>query len=421
MIRGRKVILGVTGGIAAYKAAELLRLMVKEGAEVWTIMTRSAAEFVRPLTFHALSGHPVRLELFGPEQNGAIEHISLADKADVAVVAPATANVIAKMAHGIADDMLTTTLLAVRCPVVVCPAMNVNMYGHPAVQGNLEVLRKRGVTLVEPEEGELACGWEGKGRLPDPERILEELRAVLTPHDLEGEHILVTAGPTWEAMDPVRFLSNRSSGKMGFALALVARRRGAQVTLVSGPTHLQAPHGVRFIPVTSAEEMYNAVMGELQEATVVIKAAAVSDFRPARVEAEKVKKEGIKSLSVSLERTPDILSAVGTQKGGRLLVGFAAETRDLLSYAREKLRKKNLDMIVANDLMKPGAGFQVDTNMVTLLHRDGRVEELPQMSKEDVAGAILDRIVEYRGGGHKRAKIKRRKGIGDVSRGVGGP
>lgn len=410
MIRGRNVILGVTGGIAAYKAAELLRLMVKEGAKVWTVMTRSAAEFVRPLTFHALSGNPVRLELFGPEQTGAIEHIALADKADVVVVAPATANIIAKMAHGIADDMLTTTLLAVRCPVVVCPAMNVNMYGHPAVQGNLEVLRKRGVTLVEPDQGELACGWEGKGRLPDPERILEALRGALSPHDLEGEHILVTAGPTWEAMDPVRFISNRSSGKMGFALALVAKRRGAEVTLVSGPTHLQAPDGVRFVPVTSAQEMYDAVMGHLEQATVVIKAAAVSDFRPARVEADKVKKDGVESLFIPLEKTPDILSAVGANKGGRLLVGFAAETRDILSYAQEKLRKKNLDMIVANDLTRPGAGFQVDTNMVTLLHRDGTVEELPQMSKEDVAAAILDRIVRYRGGLPKRGRDREAKG-----------
>ncbi len=410
MIRGRKVILGVTGGIAAYKAAELLRLMVREGAKVWTIMTRSAAEFVRPLTFQALSGHPVRMELFGPEQTGAMEHIALADMADIVVVAPATANVIGKMATGIADDMLTTTLLVVRCPLVVCPAMNVNMYGHPAVQGNLEVLRKRGVIVVEPDEGELACGWEGKGRLADPERILETLRQTLAPHDLEGEHILVTAGPTWEAMDPVRFLSNRSSGKMGFALALVARRRGAQVTLVSGPTHLQAPQGVRFIPVTSAQEMYEAVMAQLEQATVVIKAAAVSDFRPARIETEKVKKDEIEGLSISLERTPDILSAVGARKGGRLLVGFAAETRDLLSYAQEKLRRKNLDMIVANDLTRPGAGFQVDTNKVTILHRDGREEELPQMSKEDVAAAILDRIVEYRGRGPKRGQDKEAQG-----------
>ncbi|MGQ9655340.1 MAG: bifunctional phosphopantothenoylcysteine decarboxylase/phosphopantothenate--cysteine ligase CoaBC, partial [Thermodesulfobacteriota bacterium] len=278
------------------------------------------------------------------------------------------------------------------------------------VQGNLEVLRKRGVTLVEPDEGELACGWEGKGRLPDPERILEALRGVLAPHDLEGEHILVTAGPTWEAMDPVRFISNRSSGKMGFALALVAKRRGAEVTLVSGPTHLQAPDGVRFIPVTSAQEMYDAVMGHLEQATVVIKAAAVSDFRPARVEADKVKKDGIESLFISLEKTPDILSAVGANKGGRFLVGFAAETRDILSYAQEKLRKKNLDMIVANDLTRPGAGFQVDTNMVTLLHRDGTVEELPQMSKEDVAAAILDRIVRYRGGLPKRGRDREAKG-----------
>ncbi len=401
-LQGRNILLGVTGGIAAYKAVELLRLLVKEGARVWTVMTRSATEFVGPLTFQTLSGNAVRTDLFSPTQEGEIEHIGLADRAHLAVVAPATANIIGKMAHGIADDMLSTVLLAVRCPVVVCPAMNVNMYEHPAVQENLRTLKARGVRIVEPQEGELACGWEGKGRLADLEHILEAMRAAVSPQDLAGEHVLVTAGPTWEAMDPVRFISNRSSGKMGFAVARVAMRRGAQVTLVSGPAQLIPPPGARLVSVTSAQEMHQAVMDHLKEATVVVKAAAVADYRPKRFHTQKMKK-GEGGLSLSLERTKDILSEVGAKKGNRLLIGFAAETQQLRRNAQEKLRKKNLDWIVANDVTKPGAGFGTETNQVLILHRDGTVQDLPQMGKEDVAWAILDLVVRHRGkrgGGH---------------------
>jgi phosphopantothenoylcysteine decarboxylase/phosphopantothenate--cysteine ligase len=402
-LRGRRILLGVTGGIAAYKSLELLRLLVKEGADVWTVMTRSAAEFVRPLSFQALSKHPVRTDLFCPSQEGEIEHIALADLAHAAVIAPATANFLGKLAHGIADDMLSTTLLAVRCPVVVCPAMNVNMWTHPAVQGNMETLRARGVLVAEPQEGELACGWEGKGRLAEPEQILETVRMALSPQDLVGEHCLVTAGPTREPMDPVRFLANRSSGKMGFALARVARRRGAQVTLVSGPTALAPPPGVRLIPVTTAREMYDAVMAHLAEATVVVKAAAVADYRFTTVHAQKVKK-GERRLPLSLERTEDILAAVGRRKGSRTVIGFAAETEGLIRHAREKLRRKNADCIVANDVTRPGSGFEADTNRVTLLFGDGGMEELPEMGKEEVAWAILDRLPRLRQGGKRRVR-----------------
>ncbi|MEJ2762371.1 MAG: bifunctional phosphopantothenoylcysteine decarboxylase/phosphopantothenate--cysteine ligase CoaBC, partial [Gammaproteobacteria bacterium] len=384
----------------AYKSVELLRSLVTEGADVWTVMTPSATEFVGPLTFQVLSGHPVRTDLFAAAQEGEIQHIALADMAELAVIAPATANVIAKMAHGLADDLLTTILLAVRCPVVVCPAMNVNMFDHPAVQDNLRSLRARGVHVVDPQEGRLACGWEGKGRLPPVELLLEHLKRALSPQDLTGEHLLITAGPTREPFDPVRFVSNPSTGRMGFALARAARRRGADVTLICGPTHLTPPEDVRVVSVGTAKEMYEAVMLYLPEATVVIKAAAVSDYRPTRSEQNKIKKrEDV--LSVQLERTPDILAEVGRQKGGRLLIGFAAETRDLLAHAREKLRGKNLDWIVANDLSNPDAGFGVDTNQVTILYRDGGSEELPKMSKEDLAAALMDRLVRERRGGRR--------------------
>lgn len=392
-LEGRNILLGVSGGIAAYKSLELLRLLVKEGAKVWTVMTRSATEFVGPLSFQALSGNPVRTEMFSHTQEGQIQHIALADMAEVVVVAPATANLIAKMAHGLADDMLSTTLLAVRCPVVVCPAMNVNMYNHPATQRNLDVLKERDVWIVEPEEGELACGWEGKGRLADPEVIVETIKAALSPQDLAGEKVLVTAGPTWEALDPVRFISNRSSGKMGFAVARVAKRRGAQVTLVSGPTGLRPPPGVRFVQVESASQMRDVVMEYLGEATVVVKAAAVADYRPEEIHDDKIKKEQ-ENYVLSLTRTEDILAQVGAQKGDRILVGFAAETRALLENAKEKLKRKNLDWIVANDITKPGSGFATETNQVTLISREGSLEELPQMSKEEVAWIILDRVLD---------------------------
>ncbi len=388
----RNVLLGVTGGIAAYKALELLRLLVKEGARVWTIMSRAATQFVGPLSFQALSGNPVRTEMFSHTQESQIQHIALADLAQVVVVAPATANFMAKMAHGLADDMLSTTVLAVRCPVVVCPAMNVNMYEHPATQRNMEILKQRGVWLVEPEEGELACGWEGRGRLADLDAIVETIKAALSPQDLTQERVLVTAGPTWESMDPVRFISNRSSGKMGFAIARVARRRGAAVTLVSGPTGLRPPPGVGFLQVESASQMRDAVMEKLQEATVVVKAAAVADYKPEEFQEHKIKKDQEK-WSVSLTKTADILAQLGQRKGNRILVGFAAETRSLLENAKDKLARKNLDWIVANDLTKPGSGFGVETNQVVIMGRDGTIEELPQMSKEEVAWAILDKVV----------------------------
>lgn len=386
------ILLGVSGGIAAYKALELLRLLTKEGAKVWTVMSRAATEFVGPLSFQALSGNPVRTEMFSHTQESQIQHIALADLAQLAVVAPATANLIAKMAHGLADDMLSTTLLAVRCPTVVCPAMNVNMYCHPATQRNIELLRGRGIWIVEPEEGELACGWEGKGRLADLETILETLKAALCPQDLAGERVLVTAGPTWEPLDPVRFISNRSSGKMGFAVARVARRRGASVTLVSGPTGLRPPPGVRLVQVESAAQMREVVMENLCEATVVVKAAAVADYRPEEIRGDKIKKTE-ENWALSLARTPDILAQIGASKGNRILVGFAAETHTVLENAREKLLKKNLDWIVANDVTKPGSGFGTETNQVILIGRDGTIQELPQMSKEEVAWAILDRVV----------------------------
>lgn len=397
-LKGLDVLLGVTGGIAAYKALELLRLLVKEGARVFTIMTRAAIEFVGPLSFQALSGQAVRTEMFSPSQEGQIQHITLADMAQVAVVAPATANILAKMAHGLADDLLSTTLLAVRCPVVVCPAMNVNMYHHPATQGNLRILMERGVWIVEPEEGELACGWEGKGRLAEPDSILETLKCAVSPQDLSGEHVLVTAGPTFEALDPVRFLGNRSSGKMGYAIARVAKRRGAEVTLVSGPVALKPPRGVNLVSVESAAQMRDAVMAHLDRATVVIKAAAVADYMPKEAQPEKIKKSR-GPWSLSLVSTPDILAEVGSKKGSRVLVGFAAETSRLIHQAREKLERKNLDWIVANDVTKAGSGFGADTNQVTILGRDGSVEELPQMSKEDVAWAVLDRVLRSRGRG----------------------
>ena len=405
MLDKRQIVLGVTGGIAAYKAVELLRLFVKEGADVWTIMTESAAKFVGPLTFQSLSGHPVSTDMFAQLQQMEIEHIALADRADIAVIAPATANIIGKMAMGIADDMLSTTWLAMKCPVIVCPAMNVNMYDHPAVRENLKVLKERGVLVVEPSEGELACGWRGKGRLADPPVILEAVKDALSPKDLIGEHILVTAGPTHEPIDPVRFISNHSTGKMGFAVARAAKRRGAKVTLVSGPTALAPPDGVRYTPVKTALEMHSAVLEYLDEATVVVKSAAVTDFRPVRAASNKIKrtdKDGAKkpTLSVELEENPDILMDVGKRKGNRVIVGFAAETDDLIKNAEAKLIRKNLDFIVANDLTEPGSGFGSDTNRVTMLFRDGTRQNVPQADKEVVAGVILDAALSFR----KKAK-----------------
>ncbi|MEK7851312.1 MAG: bifunctional phosphopantothenoylcysteine decarboxylase/phosphopantothenate--cysteine ligase CoaBC [Deltaproteobacteria bacterium] len=391
-IKDKTIILGVTGGIAVYKAAELTRLLIKAGANVHVVMTRGAAEFVAPLTFQTLSKNPVHTEMFSLTQEAEVGHISLANRADLFVIAPATANIIGKIANGIADDLLTTSVMATKAPVLLAPAMNCNMYENPIVQGNMKRLKGYGYHFIDSETGELACGYEGKGRMAGPSDIMEEIEAILSPKDLKGERILITAGPTFEGIDPVRFIGNRSSGKMGYALAKMALRRGADVTLISGPSSLKPPRGPRFIAVESAGEMEKAVISNLKDATTVIMAAAVSDYRPAKAESEKMKK-GKGTLSIDLEKTSDILSAIGKKKGKRLLIGFAAETENLVANAGKKLKEKNLDLIVANNVKEPGAGFGVDTNIVTIIDKKGNVEELPRMSKEEVAWRVLDWVI----------------------------
>ena len=395
MLKGKKIVLGVTGGIAAYKAAELVRELVRSGAEVFVVMTRGAQEFITPLTLQTLSGNKVATELFSLLEESEIGHISLADRADILVIAPATANMIGKIAGGIADDMLSTVVMATQAPVLLAPAMNVHMWENSVTQENIQKLRARGYHFIDPEAGELACGYEGKGRLAEIPAIVEEVQTLLSPKDYSGETLLVTAGPTEEPIDPVRFLSNRSSGKMGFAVSRAARRRGAQVTLVSGPTALTPPAHLRFIPVRTAAQMREAVLENLQAASIVVMAAAVSDFRPQGTREEKIKKSKA-NLNLPLELNPDILYEAGQKKGTRLLIGFAAETHDLLQNARQKLAEKNLDLIVANDVSLPGAGFAADTNIVKLIDRRGNIEELPLMGKEEVADLILDRVVKLR-------------------------
>lgn len=397
MLAGKTIVLGVTGGIAAYKSAELVRLLSKEGAIVRVIMTKNAQEFITPLTLQTLSGNPVATETFDLTQESEIGHIRLADTADLIVIAPATANIIAKLANGIADDLLSTVLLAVTAPVLLAPAMNVHMYAHPIVQENMRKLASHGYGFVEPAEGFLACGYEGKGRLADPEDIVEEVRAALTTKDLRGEHVIVTAGPNAESIDPVRFITNRSTGKMGFAMARVAWRRGAEVTLVSGPTTLAAPRGVRLAAVRTALEMQQAILDHYTNATMVISAAAVADYRPAKVAAQKIKKtDG--NFVIELTRNPDIMKELARIKGKRLHVGFATETENVLENAARKLRSKNLDMIVANDVTQEGAGFAHDTNIVTLIDRTERRETLPLMNKEEVAHAVYDRLLFLKNG-----------------------
>ncbi|MEW6335123.1 MAG: bifunctional phosphopantothenoylcysteine decarboxylase/phosphopantothenate--cysteine ligase CoaBC [Thermodesulfobacteriota bacterium] len=395
MLKGKRIILGVTGGIAAYKAAELLRELIRRGALVRVVMTEHACQFVRPLTFETLSGHPVSTELFRREGGRQIEHIALADFAELVVIAPATANLIGKMAAGIADDLLTTVLLAVTAPVLVCPAMNERMYANATVRENLTRLAAQGHAVLEPQRGELACGTEGQGRLPEVPAIVEEIESLLTPKDLRGEHLLITAGPTQEAFDPVRYITNHSSGKMGYALAVMARRRGAAVTLISGPTELPAPRGVRRIDVRTALEMRDAVLDHLKEATAVIKAAAVADYRPTVCRETKIKKTE-EQMTVCLERNPDILAELGRKKGSRIVVGFAMETDHLPENARAKLAGKGMDFIVANDLTMPGAGFRTDTNIIRILDREGGDESFPLMDKLEAAGIILDRVKERR-------------------------
>lgn len=390
-LTGKTVVLGVTGGIAVYKAVELLRLLTKAGAEVHVIMTKAATEFVTPLTFQTLSGNPVSTELFNLYQEREIGHISLADRADLLLIAPATANVIGKIAHGIADDLLTTTVMATKAPVLVAPAMNVNMYQNPLYQENEARLRRHGYHFVDAESGSLACGWEGSGRLAQPGRIFDQACALLSQQDLAGETVLVTAGPTQEELDPVRYISNHSSGKMGYALAQAARHRGAKVILVSGPTCLEPPPGLELVRVVSARQMYEAVMTRVEGCSVVIKAAAVADYRPLLRNGDKLKKKD-DNLTLELAKNPDILSQLGQLNPRPLLVGFAAETTDLQNNAAAKLAAKNLDMIVANDVSQEGAGFNVTTNIARLLYRDGRVEPLELMPKTRLAELILDRV-----------------------------
>jgi phosphopantothenoylcysteine decarboxylase/phosphopantothenate--cysteine ligase len=392
MLAGKKIVLGVTGGIAAYKSAELVRELVRAKAQVWVIMTRNAREFVTPLTFQTLSGNPVSTDLFNLLGESEIGHISLADRADILVIVPATANIIGKIAGGIADDLLSTVVFATRAPVLLAPAMNVHMWENPICRDNIHKLRARGYHFIDPEAGELACGYEGKGRLAEIPAVVEEICFVLSPKDFVGETVLVTAGPTVEDLDPVRFLSNRSSGKMGYALAKAARRRGAEVILVNGPTSLPPPPKVRRISVRSALEMREAVFHHLEKASILLMAAAVSDYRPKQAAGHKVKKTSAPA-ALELERNPDILSEAGRSKGNRLFVGFAAETQNLLKNAKEKLAQKNLDLIVANDVSQPGAGFRVDTNIAKIIDRSGRAEKLPLMSKEDLADRILDRLL----------------------------
>ena len=402
MLKGKNIVLGVTGGIAAYKSVELLRLLTKAGADVHVIMTKSATEFVTPLTFQTLSMNPVTTDLFNLISEREIGHISLADRADLFIIAPATANIIGKVAGGIADDMLTTTIMATKAPVLFAPAMNVNMYRNPVYQENETKLKGHGYLFVEPIKGMLACGWEGEGKLQDPKIIFEEAVAALTPKDLVGEQVLITAGPTREELDPIRFISNYSSGKMGYAIALAARRRGADVTLVTGPTSIHEPWGVKTVPVVSAQQMRDEVLKRAGASRIIIKAAAVADYRPKARSEEKIKK-GVEAQVLELVKNPDILGELGAGKGKQLLVGFAAETGDLLANAEKKLKEKNLDMLVANDVSVEGAGFDVDTNIVKLLFREGRVEDVPLMGKDKLANVILDRIVELR----KESDVKR--------------
>jgi phosphopantothenoylcysteine decarboxylase / phosphopantothenate---cysteine ligase len=406
-MKDKKIVLGVTGGIAAYKAAELSREFIKRGAAVHVIMTRNATEFITPLTFQTLTGNPVYVGTFQLTGEWEIGHVTLAESAHIVVVAPATANVIGKIAGGIADDLLTTTVMATRAPVLICPAMNVNMYANPIVRENMEKLAAKGYRFVEAGYGELACKTEGYGRLAGLEDIVEDVEDILTAKDLKGEHVLVTAGPTREAFDPVRFITNYSSGKMGYAVAVMARRRGAHVTLISGPTSLPQPRGVEFIPVSSAVEMREAVMAHLEKSSVVVKSAAVADYRPAGFSDSKIKKTD-KPLEIRLERNPDIISEVGKIKGNRILVGFAVETDNLVRYATKKMIEKNMDLIVANDITQPGAGFQAETNIVKILDRDGGSVDLPLMDKMDVAARVLDRVLELIGKRKGAVRGKRR-------------
>lgn len=392
-LTGREIVLGVTGGIAAYKSAELVSRLRHLGARVSVIMTKNATEFIAPLTFQTLSASPVTVDTFQAPEYWNVEHVALAKRAEVFVIAPATANILAKMAHGIADDMLSTTVLATKAPILVAPAMNTGMWTAEATRENMRILRARGVQVIGPGTGMLACGDEGAGRMSEPEEIAEAIGRILNRRrDLEGKKVLITAGATRERLDPVRFLTNDSSGKMGFALAEAARDRGAEVTLVKGATTAQVPEGVRMVPVESTEDLLAAMEREAGAQDIIIQAAAPADYRAETVSGTKIKKRQGEPLTLRLVETPDVARAVGKMKRpGQVLVGFAAETDHLLEHAREKMDRKNLDMIVANDVTQPGAGFGVDTNIATLITREG-MEERPLQSKRLLAEDILDRI-----------------------------
>lgn len=394
MLSGKRIVMGVTGGIAAYKACEVVSRLKKLHAQVDVLMTENATRLVAPLTFETLSGRPVCVDTFARSESWDVKHISLAQKADVLLVAPATANLMAKLAHGVADDMLTTTLLATKAPVLLAPAMNTGMWTNPATEENLRILLSRGVRVIGPESGFLACGDTGAGRMSEPEAIVNAVTALLAPSGaLAGKKVLVTAGPTRERIDPVRYLTNDSSGKMGYALAEAALRRGAQVTLVSGPVQLLPPPGAEIIPVTSTQQLYDVMLEKCAQQDIILQAAAPADYRAEQTASSKLKKQNGQPLVLTLVENPDVAQAVGERKHpGQVLVGFAAETDDLLENAQRKLERKHLDMVVANDVTQPGAGFGVDTNIVTLITADQR-EALPILSKKETAERILDKVI----------------------------
>ncbi|MDY4953076.1 MAG: bifunctional phosphopantothenoylcysteine decarboxylase/phosphopantothenate--cysteine ligase CoaBC [Candidatus Onthomonas sp.] len=397
MLKGKTVVLGVSGGIAAYKMPNLASALVKLGCNVQVIMTRNATEFITAVTFETLTGNKALVDTFDRNFQFKVEHVAVADQADLVMIAPATANVIAKLAHGLADDMLTTTVLACDCPKVVVPAMNTRMYDNPVTQDNLNTLRRYGWEVVEPASGYLACGVTGRGKLPEPPELLQTiLHHLAHEKDLAGKRVLVTAGPTREQLDPVRYLTNRSSGKMGYAIAQAAERRGAEVTLVSGPVSLKKLPYVETVDVESAQEMYDAVVSRAPEQDIIIKAAAVADYRPATVAEDKIKKSD-GEMSIPLERTQDIIGYLGQhRKPGQFLCGFSMETRDMVENSRKKLEKKNMDMIAANNVKVAGAGFQVDTNQLTLITREDLLE-LPLVTKEAAADLLLDEILKRMG------------------------
>jgi phosphopantothenoylcysteine decarboxylase/phosphopantothenate--cysteine ligase len=395
VLKNKEIILGVCGGIAAYKTVELLRDMTKRGANVHVVMTQNAQQFVTPLTFQTLSGNPVLSDMFRLLEGSKIGHVTLADIADLMVIAPATANAMGKIANGIADDLLTTMVMATKVPVLFVPSMNVNMWESSFVQRNVERLKAHGYQFVDPSEGDLACGSVGKGRLADIEEIVEKIEDIFTKKDLAGQRVLITAGPTLEPIDPVRYITNRSTGKMGFALAKMARRRGAEVTLVTGPHYLSLPRrDIPQIVVNDAREMHDAVVRHFEDCHIVIMAAAVADFRPQDCLTDKITKRENGSYRLEMEKNPDILKELGEKKRNHILVGFAAETSELMEHAEVKLQEKKLDLIVANDVTQPGAGFGVDTNRVKILDAFGKVRKVPLLSKDEVAHIILDQVVK---------------------------